>query len=382
MKRAQRTDLLREMKKSFNRYISILLIMTLGVAFYAGVRSAEPDMQLSAKKYLDDTNYMDIRILGTLGMTEEDVAAIGAIKGVELADGGYQTELFWDAGERAFQMSLYSLGENINQVYVKEGRLPQKQNECFVDADFLTGHGYSVGDVITLKAEQDTEMSDILAVDTFTIVGSGIFPNYLSWQRGAVSIGTGVEDGFLFLPKDAFTMEAFTVVYATVEGAKEYNPYTEEYEDYIAKVVRRIEIIADVRCEDRYDEVTGPYWKDIREAEADIAEGERKLLDGEQELVDAEAELANAETELAEAEQKLIDGEEELLEAEAELLKAEAELLDGELKLLEAEEELLEAETELLDGEQKLAEAEEEFNEASAELLNAEKKLQMARQSF
>ena len=165
MKRAQRTDLIREMKKSFNRYISILLIMALGVAFYAGVRSAEPDMQLSAKEFYDTTNYMDIRVLGTLGMTEEDVTAIGAVEGIAQVEGGYQTELFWDTTDRDYQMSVYSLGENINQVYVTEGRVPKAFDECFVDVDFMQQHGYAVGDVITLKEDKDTEISDILNTD-------------------------------------------------------------------------------------------------------------------------------------------------------------------------------------------------------------------------
>ena len=173
MKRAQRTDLIREMKKSFNRYISILSIMALGVAFYAGVRSSEPDMQLSAKKYFDETNYMDIRVLGTLGMTEDDVAEIGAVEGVALAEGGYQTELFLEADQRDYQMSVYSMGDSINQVYVTEGRLPDTANECFADRDFMNSYGYSVGDVITLRTDNDTDIADVLAVNTFTIVGCG-----------------------------------------------------------------------------------------------------------------------------------------------------------------------------------------------------------------
>ena len=378
MKRAQRTDLIREMKKSFNRYISILLIMALGVAFYAGVRSAEPDMQLSAKEFFDTTNYMDIRVLGTLGMTEEDVAEISAIEGVESVEGGYQTELFLKADQRDYQMSVYSLGDAVNQVYVKEGRVPETAKECFVDADFMTSHGYAIGDVITLKADEDTELSDILAQDTFTIVGSGVFPSYLSWQRGAVSIGTGVEDGFLFLPKDAFAMEVFTVVYATVEGAKDYNPYTEEYEDYIARVVERIEQIADARCEIRFAEVTDPYWEDVYEAEAEIADGEKELADGEKELADAEKELADAELEIADAEQKIADGEQEITDGELELADAEAEILDGEVKLADAEKELADALIELEDGEQQLADAEKEIEEAQAELEKAEKEIEEA----
>jgi len=375
MKRAQRTDLLREMKKSFNRYISILAIMALGVSFYAGVRSAEPDMQLSAKEFFDATNYMDLRVLGTLGMTEADVAEIKAVEGIAEAEGGYQTELFWMADQRDYQMSVYSLGKNINQVYVTEGRLPATANECFVDADFMRDHGYSVGDVITLRADEETELSDILYTDTYTIAGAGTFPNYLSWQRGAVSIGTGVEDGFLFLPMESFSMEAFTVVYALVEGAKEYNPYSEKYEKYVEEVAKRVEQIAEERCEVRYAEVTDPYWEDVREAENKIADGEKELSDGEQEIADAEKELTDAEAEIADAEKEIADGEAELADGEKELADALEELEDGEKKLLEAEEELAEALAEIKDGEKELADGEKELAEALEEIKDGEKKL-------
>ena len=396
MKRAQRTDLLREMKKSFNRYISILAIMALGVAFYAGVRSSEPDMQLSVKKYFDETGYMDIRVMGTLGMTEQDVAEISAIEGVELAEGGYQTELFLDTDQRDYQMSVYSMGDNLNRVYVTEGRIPEAVNECFMDRDFMAEQGYKIGDTITLFTDKETELSDILALDTFTIVGAGTFPNYLSWQRGAVSIGTGVEDGFIFLPKEAFSMEVYTVVYAAVEGAMELNPFTDEYEDYIDEVIERIEAIENVRCEIRYAEVTDPYWEDIYEAEADIADGEKELADGEQELADAEVEIADAEQKIADGEkevadgekkladalEEITDGEKKLADAEKELADAEAEIKDGEQKLADAEQELADAWKEITDGEQKLADAEQELADSLAEITDGEKQIAEAEQEL
>ena len=347
MKRAQRTDLLREMKKSFNRYISILLIMALGVAFYAGVRSAEPDMQLSAKKFYDITDYMDIRVMGTLGMTDADVAEIQAIPGVALAEGGYQAELFLEAGERDFQMKVYSLGKQVNHVYLTEGRLPENEKECFIDNEFMASRGYKLGDVITLRPDEETELEDVLYGDTFTIVGAGSFPTYLSWNRGSVSIGTGVEDGFLFLPKEAFSMEAFAAVYVLAEGAKELNPYEEEYENRMEELVERIEAIADARCEIRYDEVLDPYWEDVYEAEAEIADAEQEIADGEKELADAEVELADAEVEIADAEKEIVDGEKEIADAEAEIADAEAEIADAEAKIADAEKELADAKAEI-----------------------------------
>ncbi len=350
MRRAQRTDLFREMKKSFNRYISILLIMALGVAFYAGVRSAEPDMQLSAKDFYDSTSYMDIRVLGTLGMTESDVEEIGKIEGIVCTEGGYQAELFLEAGERDYQMNVYSLGDNINHVHLLEGRLPKTSSECFMDNEFMAKMGYQLGDVITLHTEEDKELSDTLAEDTFTIVGAGSFPMYLSWNRGSVSIGTGVEDGFLFVPKAAFSMEVFTAVYALMENAKELNPYEEEYEELSESIVEKIEAIAGERCDIRYAEVTDPYWEDIYEAEAEIADGEKELADGEQKLLDAEKELAEAEVEIADAEKKIADGEKEIADGEMELADAAKEIEDGEKKIADAEIELADAAKELSEG--------------------------------
>lgn len=379
MKRAQRTDLFRELKKSFNRYISILLIMALGVAFYAGVRSAEPDMKETIKDFYDTTNYMDIRVLGTLGMTVDDVAGIQKIEGIETAEGSYQTELFLISEHRDYQMSIYSMTDTLNQLHVTKGRIPSDKNECFMDEAFLLETGYQIGDVITLKAEDDTELSDILHENTFTIVGYGAFPTYLTWNRGAVSIGSGVEDGFLFIPKEAFSMEVFSAVYATVEGAKEYNPYQEEYENLIEEVTKRVEAIADARCEIRFQEITEPYWKEIEEAEAEIAkaeaellDGEQELLDGEQEIVDGEQELVEAKAEIAKAEQELADGEKEIADNEKKLLDAEKELIDGE-------KELEKAEKELADNEVKVKEAEEEIKAGEAELVPVKEQLEVGR---
>lgn len=89
MKRNARIkDFFREIRGSLNRYLSIMCIVMLGVAFYAGVRSAQPDMKLSADKMYDDANMMDMRVLSTLGLTQEDVDFIAGIEGVTKAEGG------------------------------------------------------------------------------------------------------------------------------------------------------------------------------------------------------------------------------------------------------------------------------------------------------
>ena len=109
MKQAQRKDFFREIKKSLNRYLSILFIVALGVAFYAGIRSSEPDMQLSADAYFDQTRLMDIRVLGTLGLSEENVAAIEAIDGIAKAEGGYSMDFLSEAEGIVHSVNVFSL---------------------------------------------------------------------------------------------------------------------------------------------------------------------------------------------------------------------------------------------------------------------------------
>lgn len=86
-KKALRKEFFMSVKKTRNRFISICLIVVLGTAFYAGIRAANPDMQQSADKFFDESRLMDIRVLGTLGLTDEDVAAISEVDGVEAARG-------------------------------------------------------------------------------------------------------------------------------------------------------------------------------------------------------------------------------------------------------------------------------------------------------
>ncbi|MGN0505991.1 MAG: FtsX-like permease family protein [Lachnospiraceae bacterium] len=421
MKRAQRKDLLRELKHSLNRYLSIMAIMALGVAFYAGVRSAEPDMQLIANRFLNETDFMDIRVIGTMGLTDGDVAAIEAVDGIARAEGAYYAEAYLETDKKTFQLKLYSIGENVNKVELTKGRMPENASECLMDEYFMEKEGYQLGDTITLSVDEDAELSDTLNSAAYTIVGAGKYAEYLSWERGTVSIGTGSADGFLFLQKNAFASEVYTSIYATVEDAKTLNCYGEEYEELIDRVQEAVEGIEAKRCEIRYEEALAPAWEEIADAEQKIADAEAELKDAEKEIADAEAELADGrkeledgkkelsdkEVELADAKREAEDGWKELESAEAELETGRAELSEGQKKYedgkneliaakaviaekreeLEAAKqqleaygmpltpELIAAETELAYAEQQLAEQEAELAKAEAELLAAEQKI-------
>ena len=219
MKPLQWKEFFRCVLRTKSRFISMLLIAALGVAFYVGTRASGPDMELSADALYDQTNLMDIRVLGTLGMTDEDVAAIRAIEGVTDAQGAYTADAVLTVGDHEHIATLFSLCDSMNRVTVEQGRLPENSSECFADSLLLQNTNLQIGDTITLSSGTEDPIEDTLSETTFTIVGSGTYSWYLSWERGSTGIGDGNIDFFIGLTPDAFSMEAYTVVYAAVDSA-------------------------------------------------------------------------------------------------------------------------------------------------------------------
>ncbi len=252
--KAKTKDLLREIKHTFNRYLSILAIMALGVAFFAGIRASEPDMRATAKNFYDETSYMDIWVAGTLGLTEDDVREIEKTDDGLIAEGMYTGDAFMEGKNRNFLIQVKSLCNEVNRVHVTEGRTPINDREVFVDSFFMSSEGLSVGDEITLFGEEN-ETPSFLKNKTYTIVGYGTYAEYLSWERGTVSIGNGSADAFMFLDRSAFTGDAYSYIYVTADGADDMDPYGDTYEKLIDEKKEKIEKIADDRCVNRREEL-------------------------------------------------------------------------------------------------------------------------------
>ena len=136
-KKALRKDFYMEVKKSLNRFISIFLIVALGVAFYSGIQSAAPDMRYSGDAYFDQHQLMDLKVISNMGLTEGDIEAISQINGVEKAEPGYMTDVLCGEGTDQHALRVESVSPTLNQLTAKEGRLPEKSGECFVDIEFF-----------------------------------------------------------------------------------------------------------------------------------------------------------------------------------------------------------------------------------------------------
>lgn len=293
-KKALTKEFFMSIKKTYNRFISICLIVMLGTAFFAGVKAAEPDMQESADIFFDDSKLMDIRVLSTLGLTEDDVTAISAIEGVESAIPVYTYDVLTEKDEKQHVIKLMSETTDINKITVTEGRMPQESGECLADWLLEQNYGYKIGDKITISSGDDKAIEDIVNTQTYTITGFGKSSYYLDLTRDSSTIGNGSMSGFLIIPEDNFTLEAFTEIDVLVDGAIALDCYSDAYEDAVDEVTQKIKDIAGNRCEIRYAEV-------VREAQDAIAEAETEVSDGEQELADAKEELEDGWEQLADA---------------------------------------------------------------------------------
>lgn len=389
-KKALAKDFRMEIRNSLNRFLSIFFIVALGVAFFAGIRASEPDMRYSGDAYFDAHNTMDMKILCTLGLTEADIEAIQTVEGVEKAEPGYMIDVLALMGESERVIHVESLPETMNQVDVAEGRLPEKKGECIIDMDTAASYDIKIGDTLTFLSGTDTELSENLTTEEYTVVGTCSSPMYISFNRGSTNIGSGEIDMFAYVTDESFDQEVYSQAYVTVKGAKDATAFTDSYREIVDKVKENVEGISDVRCDIRYAEIMDEANEKVAEAESELEEAkeeakteldeaEQELKDGEAKLADGKAELASSEKDIREAKNKLYDSRTTLDDGWNQYNNGKTQMESGKAALEEAEKTLGENEAALADGESQIAEAEKNLVEKESELTTAEQGLSDAK---
>lgn len=312
-------DFYMEIRKSPGRFLSILFIVALGVAFFSGIRASEPDMRLTGDTYFDESNLMDIKALSTYGVTQDDVDAILKIDGVEHAEGAYSADFMQIVDKKQKVLHVISLQDEMNQVKLSDGRMPQKAGECLADQDA----GYKVGDTIKLRSGTPDEVIDTLTTDMLKVVGLCSSPMYISYGRGSATIGTGTISAFVMVPEETFDMDVYTEVYVQVKGAKNEVAFTDGYDKKVEKVLDQIEDITDERAEIRKQELINEAQEKIDEAREELEQGR---ADAASELADAAAKIADAEEQLTSGKAQITSGKKQIASAKNTLSKKEREL--------------------------------------------------------
>ncbi len=348
MSKALLKDTLRTIKKNFSRFISIMLIIALGTAFFVGIKATAPDMFATAEKYFTEYNLFDIRIQSVAGLTDADVNAIKQLDGVEYVQGQKFTDALVKVnGEtqsdidgtqisaRAYSISPKHIsdflngindGSFMNRPQLIEGKYPTSVNECLVDASRLsTPDSYKIGNTITLETESGS-MPSSLSTNTFTIVGIIRSPYYISFERGNTNIGSGKIGTFIIIPEEAFTSEYYSEIYVGVQGADYFEPYSDEYFEYISPVIANIEAISSNQVKIRTAKLRPELQKKISEGEQLIqnssAEISAQLQQLDEQIIQLEKLVAEGDEIVAKAQKEF---DEKFTQAEGELTNTTAE---------------------------------------------------------
>lgn len=364
--KALRKEFWMEIRKSKSRFISILLIVALGVAFFSGIQASSPDMRYSGDAYYDESSLMDIKVVGTMGLTSDDVSSIESIDGIESAEGAWSADVMCGEGQKQKVLHIESINDTVNKLDVQEGRLPEKSGEIFLDSTFASSNEYKVGDKVALREEGD---SPVLVTTEYTVVGTGRSPLYISFNRGNTTLGTGEVNGFGYVLPEDFDQEIYTQIYVTVHGAKGLTSYTDGYENLIVKIKDRVENIADDRCQIRLAAVKA-------DAQEEINDAQKKLDDGKKE---ADEKLADAKEELDKGEKDLEDGRKEYEDGKSQLEDAKTELADGKKQLEDAKTELTDGKNQLEDAKAQLADGKSQLESARSQLSSSKSQLDTAR---
>ena len=380
MKTALLKDGIKEVKNSYKRFISLLLIVLLGVGFFAGIKATSPDMRKTLDTYFDDLDVMDIQVISTLGLTEDDVSSIKQVENVENAEGSYQTDAIVTIGEEEVVVKLETITEELNHLNLVEGRMPENANECVVEPSFLAGTGHKVGDTIEINVEDitndDGEQEKVLKNNQVTIVGTVESPLYIDTNRGSTTLGSGMIDYYLYVPKENLNAGIFTNVYVTVAGAKDLETNSDKYLEIIDAVENSLDAISEERREARYNELYDSANSKIEEAQKELDEerekAEKELEDAQKEIDDGKAKIEDGK---AEIERNRANANYQFSLAEQELEDARAELEAGEK---EFETEKKNAQDQIASYEEQLSllrQTQKQLNNVQTNLKNAEEEL-------
>ena len=306
MKSALLKDSIKEIKNTYKRFLSILVMAFLGVGFFAGMRAASPDMVDTIDQYYKESQVYDIKILSTLGLTNDDIDALSEIDEIENTVGTYETEDKIEIDNKEIITKIMSV-EKLNKPILLQGNLPKTQNECVVEDSFLTANHKSIGDTIEVEAEKtkndEGEEVEYLNKNILKIVGTVKSPLYISRDRGTSSLGSGKIDYYIYVPKENIKAnEIYTNIYIKLKNSENYTTSSEKYEEYIAEVKEKIEAIKEEREKARHDKLVDIATRKVKEAEEKLNENKQNA---QQQIEEAKQEIENGKNKIEKAEVKL-----------------------------------------------------------------------------
>ena len=284
-------SLLREIKETIGRFLALLLIIALGVGFFAGLKVTDPAMRTSMNDYLTDRAFFDFRLVSTLGFEGEDIEYIKNHINARAVEPSISFDVLADYNEMSHAIKAISIPKDINKIVIVEGNMPASDNECLADSYLFDSS--AIGTTVTISSSNEKEDSDHFKYKEYKIVGLVKSPLFIQYERGSTALGSGVLDGFIYMKESGFDSDVYTDCYVKLDSDLEL--YSDEYKDLIDENEDIVQAALDAAAKNRYDRIIADATEELNDAENEL---ETKRQENGEELDKAKADLDKAKKQL------------------------------------------------------------------------------------
>lgn len=369
-------DLVREIKKNFPRFVSIVLLVGLGVMVLVGLAAAGPLMRFNLEKKLDQAGMYDLFLSNPLGLEDQDIEQIARLKGME--DVEFRYSLNRNIRGTNDAIHLLSLTKKWAKPLLIQGRLPAKSGELALDRDYAAKKKIKIGDSISFKDVKNKydlgQEERPMVRDDFVLVGLVDSAEYLQTiHKGNQEDGTALE-GFAYVSPDDFKLDEPTDALIGLKGARSLKTDSKDYQNLVLAGRKNLEDLFSQRPKARLEAMKSEAQDKIKKGEDDLQSGKDKLQAAQDKLKAARKKLAQGEKdyqkgqktlreEIAKGQGKIQKGQKDLDQGEKDLLANKNKLDDGEKKLKDSEKVLAEKEADYQAGREKYTRGLEEYQE-------------------
>ena len=281
MKKTQRKDLLRNIRKQWVSFLSIVIIALLGVTAFLGIDYTAAILRRNGSDIYNRLNFRDIEVVSTLLLSEEDLKDLQKVEGVVDLEAVRQTSATVTCDGKSESVNVISLTERVNRTEVVSGRLPETVDECAVEAPLAQNLGLAVGDRIS-PSDTEGNKAKYLVGDSYTVTGIIHHSDHIN---NIIS-----EAAYILVLPAAFDEEELNGCYMkaeiVVEKSENANRFSRDYENSVATVLNRIDELAFTDTARRDSEI-------IRAAQKPLSEAKEQLESGFEQLESAKALVRN-----------------------------------------------------------------------------------------
>ena len=332
-------DTFRLIRKTLKRFITIVLIVLIGVAFMVGLMSSAPTMRHSVDVYFDDTNFMDVQLFSSFGFDDRDIEVLEKARQIQDVYPSRFVDVYSKRGDSAIVTRVQEIDSHINQLQLCRGRMPSAPGEALALGSSSFGSVYSVGDTVSLYLEDD-DLADSLCRGEYKIVGVAKTGQYMASSRETSTLDNLTLDTVIFVSDEDFVADYYTSVYLTLKGAQQLESFTDEYKDYVQDSLDSLKKTFKAQAVVRRDETIREVMQEIedgeKEMEEEIAKAQKEIDDGRRKLEEAYIQILVGEAQIESSLKQIEEGEKELAKGEKELKAGEEKLNEGK-KQVEAE---------------------------------------------